>query len=95
MPLALRRAGDRVTVGVRVTPRASANAIAGERDGALLVRVTAPPAEGRANEAVVALLARTLDIAPSQIRIERGGSARTKLVSLPTAAEARLGRLVK
>ncbi len=93
--LALRRAGGRVTLTVRVTPRAGANAVAGERDGALLVRVTAPPAEGRANEAVVAVLARALDVAPSDVRIERGGSSRTKLVSLPAAAEARTRRLVK
>lgn len=93
--LALRRAGDRLTFSVRVTARAAANAVAGERDGVLLVRVTAPPAEGRANEAVVAVLARALDLAPSEVRIERGGSSRTKLVSLPAAAEPRLGRLVK
>ena len=93
--LALRRAGDRVSFSVRVTPRAAANAVAGERDGVLLVRVTAPPVEGRANEAVVAVLARALDLPPSGVRIERGGSSRTKLVSLPAAAEARLGRLVK
>ncbi|HEU5287217.1 MAG TPA: DUF167 domain-containing protein, partial [Candidatus Limnocylindria bacterium] len=70
-------------------------AVAGARDGVLLVRVTAPPAEGRANDAVVAVLARALDLAPSEVRIERGGSSRTKLVSLPAAAEARLRRLVK
>lgn len=93
--LALRRAGDRLTLSVRVTPRASANAVAGERDGALVVRVTAPPAEGRANEAVVAVLARALRVAPSEIRIERGGSARTKIVSLPAPAEDRLLGLVK
>lgn len=93
--LALRRAGGRVTLTVRVTPRAGANAVVGERDGMLLVKVTAPPAEGRANEAVTAVLARALDIAPSEVRIEHGGSSRSKLVSLPAAAEARIGRLVK
>lgn len=93
--LAVRRAGDRLTFSVRVTPRAAANAVAGARDGVLLVRVTAPPAEGRANDAVVAVLARALDLAPSEVRIERGGSSRTKLVSLPAPAEARLRRLVK
>ena len=41
--LALRRDGERITFTIRVTPRASANAVAGERDGALLVRVSAPP----------------------------------------------------
>jgi uncharacterized protein YggU (UPF0235/DUF167 family) len=41
--LAVRRDGDRVSFVIRVTPRASANAFAGVREGALLVRVTAPP----------------------------------------------------
>lgn len=95
MTLAIRRAGDRIHVGVRVTPRASANAVGGERDGLLLVRVTAPPADGAANAAVVALLARVLDIAPSEVRIERGGSARTKLVSVPAAAAKPLARFAK
>jgi len=44
--LAVRRDGERVTFTIRVTPRASADAVGGERDGALLVRVTAPPVEG-------------------------------------------------
>ena len=88
--LRVRRVGERIHVGVRVTPRASANAVGGARDGLLLVRVTAAPASGAANAAVIALLARTLDVAPSSVRIARGASARTKTVSLPARLEARL-----
>ncbi len=91
--LTVRRAGDRIHVGVRVTPRASANAVGGEREGLLLVRVTAAPAEGAANGAVVATLARALDLAPSEVRIERGAGARTKVVSVPAAAAERVKRL--
>ncbi|HZP95861.1 MAG TPA: DUF167 family protein [Candidatus Limnocylindria bacterium] len=93
--LVLRRARSRVTVRVRVTPRAARDAIAGEREGTLLVRVTAPPVEGKANHAVAALLARALDLAPGEVRIERGSGGRTKLLSLPASAEVRLARLVK
>ena len=93
--LALRRAGDRIVLSVRVTPRASANAIAGEREGALLVRVTAAPVEGAANAAVVALLAKALGVAPSSVRIERGATARTKTVSVPAGAEGRLQQVLK
>jgi uncharacterized protein (TIGR00251 family) len=93
--LALRRDGERVTFTIRVTPRASANAVAGVRDGMLLIRVTAPPVEGKANDAVVALLAKTLGVPRGWIRVERGAAARTKRVSLPRAAEAALGRLTK
>ncbi|HUG07151.1 MAG TPA: DUF167 domain-containing protein [Candidatus Limnocylindria bacterium] len=80
---------------IRVTPRASSTAVAGERNGALLVRVTAPPLEGRANDAVVELLAETLGVPRSAIRVERGAAARTKRVSVPRDAEAALRRLVK
>jgi hypothetical protein len=93
--LALRRDGERVTFTIRVTPRASANAIGGEREGALLVRVTAPPIEGKANDAVVAVLARALGVPRGAVRLERGAAARTKVVSVPLGAEAALRRLVK
>jgi uncharacterized protein (TIGR00251 family) len=93
--LALRRDGERVSFTIRVTPRASANAIAGERDGVLLVRVTAPPVEGKANDAVVAVLAKTLGVPRGTIRVERGAAARTKRVSVPREAEAALRRLAK
>lgn len=93
--LAIRRDGERVTFTIRVTPRASANAVAGERNGVLLVRVTAPPVEGKANEAVVALLAEALGVPRGAIQVERGAAARTKRVSAPRDAEAALHRLAK
>jgi uncharacterized protein (TIGR00251 family) len=79
-------------VRVRVQPRASHDEIVGERDGALVVRVTAPPAEGRANDAVCRLVARAAGIAPSRARLVRGASARNKLLRLdgvPAAEAAR------
>lgn len=93
--LAVRRDGERVTFTIRVTPRAAANAVGGERDGALLVRVTAPPVEGKANDAAVALLAEALGVPRRAIRVERGATARTKRVSAPRGAEAALHRLAK
>jgi uncharacterized protein YggU (UPF0235/DUF167 family) len=93
--LAVRRDGERIAFTVRVTPRASANTVAGERDGVLLVRVTAPPVEGKANDAVVSLLAEALDLPRSAVRVTRGAAARTKGISIPRGAEAALGRLTK
>ncbi len=93
MTVAVRVSGGRAFFDVRVTPRASRSGIAGERDGALLVRVTAPPVEGAANEAVVAVLARALRVAPSDVRVERGGHARTKVVSVPLGTLGRLEEL--
>lgn len=84
------RAGGRIRFRVRAVPRASTSGPAGERDGALLVRVTAPPVDGRANDALLRVLARALDVGPSEVRLEAGASSRTKTVSAPAAAEARL-----
>ena len=92
---AFRQHGDRIFLTVRLTPRASANTIGGERGGALLVRVTAAPADGAANAALIAALAEATGVPPSAIRIERGVTARLKLVSLPAAALRRLERVLK
>lgn len=93
--LAVRRDGERLLFTIRVTPRASADAVVGERDGMLLVRVTAPPVEGKANDAVVALLAKALGTPRGAIQVVRGASARTKRVSVPRDAEAALHKLTK
>lgn len=93
--LAVRRDGDRVSFSVRVVPRASNSALGGERDGALLVRVTAPPVAGRANDAVVRLLAKALGLPPTAVRVERGATGRNKVVSVPRDAEPALRRLAK
>jgi uncharacterized protein (TIGR00251 family) len=93
--LAVRRNGDRLTFAIRVTPRASANAVAGEREGALVVRVTAPPVDGKANAAVVAVVAEALGVPRRSVHVERGAAARTKRISVPADAESALRRLTK
>ncbi len=67
---------------LRVQPRASRDEIVGWQEGALRLRVTAPPVEGEANRAVAALLARVLGVAPSRIRVVRGERGREKLVEI-------------
>jgi uncharacterized protein (TIGR00251 family) len=67
---------------VRVQPGASRNEIVGKRDGVVIVRVTAPPADGEANKAACKLLAETCGIAPSSVEIVRGESRREKVVRL-------------
>jgi uncharacterized protein len=69
-------------LAVRVTPGASADGLA--IDGCrLLVRVRAVPDSGKANAAVLSLLARALDLAPSRLELLRGGASREKLVRIP------------
>lgn len=70
------------TIKVRVQPRASKDEVLGYRGDTLRVRVTAPPEGGKANEAVVALLAGALAVARSRVHIVRGESSRDKLVQV-------------
>lgn len=69
-----------MSFAVRVQPRASRDELAGERAGALLVRLKAPPVEGAANAALVRLLAKSLGVPVSAVEILRGPSQRDKLV---------------
>jgi uncharacterized protein (TIGR00251 family) len=69
-----------VTFEVRVVPRASRNEIVGVHGDALKVRLTAPPVEGRANEALIAFLAHRLGVRKSQVEIVAGTTARRKMI---------------
>ena len=79
-------------IAVRVQPRARRDEIGGERDGALLVRVTAPPVEGRANDAVRKLLAKRLGVAPGRVAVIRGASGRDKVVEIEGMEEEAVRR---
>jgi len=68
---------------VRVQPKARANAVKGWHGEALRVSVTAAPEDGKANRAVIALLAETFDVAPSSINLVRGAASRDKWFRLP------------
>ena len=69
-----------VTFAVRVIPRASRNEIVGMQGDALKVRLTAPPVEGKANEALVAFLAQWLGVRKSQVEIVAGATSRRKTI---------------
>lgn len=78
---------------VRVAPRARRNAIEGEHAGALKVRLTAPPVDGRANEALRRLMAERLSVPVSAVRIVAGESSRTKRVSIAGVSAAQIHAL--
>jgi uncharacterized protein len=75
---------------VRVTPRARRSELDGERDGALVVRVTAPPVDGRANVAACALVAKALGLAKSRVTIARGAGSRDKVLRVEGMTEREL-----
>lgn len=85
MPLGTHERG--LTLHVRATPKAAKNEIAGlyeAADGsrALRVKVTAPPDKGKANKAVLKLLARAFGLAPSTLSVISGAQSRTKVILL-------------
>jgi uncharacterized protein (TIGR00251 family) len=78
-------------VPVRVQARAQRDEVAGARAGALLIRVSAPPVEGRANAAVCRVIAKAIGVAPSRVELLRGHGSRDKVVRIHgiEAAQAR------
>lgn len=78
----VKSSGEAVTISVRVQPRASRAAVEGIKDGSLRVRLTAPPAEGAANEQLIEVLSKEFGIRKSAIRIVKGQSSRDKLVEV-------------
>jgi uncharacterized protein (TIGR00251 family) len=79
------------TIRVHLTPRSARDEVLSFEGEVLRARVTAPPVEGRANEALLRLLAGTLGIPKSSLRIVRGQRSREKLVAIEglDAAEVR------
>ncbi len=85
----IRESGGAVTFAVKVHPRAKKNAITGEMGEALKIALTAPPVEGRANEAVIEFVAEVLRVPRASVSIAAGQSSRNKVVRVSgvTAAQ--------
>ena len=80
MTLDLREAGDGILIPVQVVPRASRTGIDGEVEGALRVRLAAPPAEGAANRELLAFLARQLGLPKRDLTLVSGERSKRKAV---------------
>ena len=85
---------DMATISIKVVPGAKKNRVVGKYGDAIKVQVSAPPEAGKANQAVIALLAETLGVRPQQISITRGHTQPRKTVQIDgldqAAAEQRL-----
>ncbi len=87
MPAAAKQRAHAV-IAVHVTPRAGRDEIAGEREGALWVKLVAPPVEGAANEALVRFLAAQLGVPRHAITLLSGATARRKRLQVDGFDEA-------
>ena len=76
----IRETPEGVTFAVKVQPRARKNAITGELGDALKVSLTAPPVEGRANEACIEFFAKLLKVPRSSVTIASGLNSRSKVI---------------
>ena len=84
---------ERVTIPVRVIPRAGADRVDVMRAGRLVIRVSAAPEAGAANAAARAVLASALGLRTTDVRLERGSTSRDKELSIPTYAKAALAEI--
>lgn len=84
------RGEARVSLRVRVVPRASRTALTRDATGGLRAHLTAPPVDGAANRALIELLAAKLQFAKRSLAIVRGERARTKVVAVRGCNQAEL-----
>jgi uncharacterized protein (TIGR00251 family) len=88
--ISINESSSGATFAAKVHPRARKNAITGEIGDALKLSVTAPPVEGRANEACIEFFANLLKLPRSSITIASGQSSRNKLIHVAGLSAAEL-----
>jgi uncharacterized protein (TIGR00251 family) len=65
---------------IRLQPRGGRDQVMGERDGAVLIRIAAPPVDGKANAALIAFVAKTVGVPKGSVVIIRGETSRNKII---------------
>jgi uncharacterized protein (TIGR00251 family) len=83
-----------VTFRLRVQPRASHDEVAGEHNGAIKLRISAPPVDGKANEACRRLIAKLVGVSPSMVEIIAGESSKDKAIRVHNVTAERIRQLL-
>jgi uncharacterized protein (TIGR00251 family) len=83
-----------LTFAVRIVPRASRSEIAGEYNGAMRIRLAAPPVEGAANRELIRLLAKSFKLPQNAVEIISGTASKNKVVHVAGADSARLEQMI-
>ena len=84
-----------VTFAGRVQRRASQSGVAGELDGALKIRLAAPPVDGEANEELIRILAKLFDVPRAQIAIASGQTSKNKLIRVAGISANKAGDILQ
>ena len=71
-----------ITITVQVQPRSSSDGIAGLHEGRLKVRISAPPVDGKANERLTEVIAKTFGVSKSSVEIIKGHTSRLKTLRI-------------
>jgi uncharacterized protein (TIGR00251 family) len=87
--------GSGIELDVRVIPRAKKTAIAGERDGCVLIRLAAPPVDGAANDALIGYLAELCGVPRRAVRIVSGERGRRKRVAIEGVSDDSMRELIR
>ena len=90
LPCVQRAADGSLLLRLHVQPRAAHDQVAGLQGEALKLRLTSPPVDGKANKAVIATLARLLELPKSSLTLRSGLQSRSKTVRIENADEAQL-----
>jgi uncharacterized protein (TIGR00251 family) len=78
------------TIAIRCQPRSKRDEVVGTRGEAIVIRVAAPPVDGKANAALCALIAKKLRISPKRVDVVRGQTSRDKVVRVEGVTQADL-----
>jgi len=97
MPSAINitKSAGQLIFSLKVVPGSSKTAIAGEHDGLLKIKLAAPPEKGKANKALIAYLAKKLDIKKNNIQITSGLTSTTKQITLQTPKPAEIAHKIQ
>jgi uncharacterized protein (TIGR00251 family) len=83
-----------VTFRLRVQPRAARDEVTGEHNGAIKLRISAPPVDGKANEACRRLIAKLVGVSPSAVEIIAGESSKDKVIRVHNVTAERIRQLL-
>jgi len=88
--LKLNEKDGAVTIRIKVQPRAPRTEIVGEHDGAIKLRVAAPPIDGKANEECRRFLAKLFEVSATSVEIISGDSSRDKVIRIRNISARRV-----
>lgn len=91
----VREKDGSISFPVRVIPRASQSEIVGEHDGALKIRLAAPPVDGAANAELIKLLASVFSVSKSDVQIIGGETSRKKRIKITNLSESKFREVTR